>query len=165
MASFLEAFNRITGRIEDFFLTYLVIVMTLAIFVQVIMRYVFNNSLSWTEEFATLCFMWLTWIGASNGVKRNAHIRILVLVDLMKEKYRNWAMVLIDAVWLVFSALLVRYGANMVILSFEKRRISAALEVPMYFMYFSVVLGGFLMCLGLLSSIIARWSRAMGREG
>ena len=165
MIKLLETFNRKTERIEDFFLTYLVIVMTLAIFMQVIMRYVFNNSLSWTEEFAVLCFMWLTWIGASNGVKRGTHIRILVLVDLMKEKYRNWAMVLIDVVWLAFSALLVRFGLNMVLLSYENQRISAALEVPMYFMYCSVVLGGFLMCLGLLSSVIARWAKAVGKEG
>lgn len=32
-------------------------VMTVVIFVQVVMRYVFHNSLTWSEEFARYCFI------------------------------------------------------------------------------------------------------------
>lgn len=159
MVDILEKINAFIDKIEDFFLTYLVIVMTLAIFLQVIMRYVFNNSLSWSEEFATFCFMWLTWIGASNAVKKNSHIRILVLIDKLKETYRNVAMLVIDVTWLLFSLFLVKNGIQMIKLSYTNNRVSAALDVPMYFMYASVVLGGALMCLGLVSVIARRWAK------
>lgn len=36
---------------------------TLLIFVQVVMRYVFNNSLSWSEELARYVFIWQIWLG------------------------------------------------------------------------------------------------------
>jgi len=161
MVDMLEKINRFIDRVEDFFLTYLVIVMTLAIFLQVIMRYVFNNSLSWSEEFATFCFMWLTWIGASNAVKRNSHIRILVLVDKLKDAGRNIVMLVIDIIWLLFSLFLVKNGIQMVMLSYTNNRVSAALDVPMYFMYASVVTGGALMCVGLASVIAARWANVI----
>lgn len=159
MVDILEKINSFVDKIEDFFLTYLVIVMTLAIFLQVIMRYVFNNSLSWSEEFATFCFMWLTWIGASNAVKKNSHIRILVLVEKLKEVYRNVVMLIIDIVWLLFSLFLVKNGVQMIKLSYANNRVSAALDVPMYFMYASVVVGGAFMCIGLFSVIAKRWAK------
>jgi len=161
MVKMLEKINRFIDRVEDFFLTYLVIVMTLAIFLQVIMRYVFNNSLSWSEEFATFCFMWLTWIGASNAVKRNSHIRILVLVDKLKDASRNIVMLAIDIIWLLFSLFLVKNGIQMVMISYTNNRVSAALDVPMCFMYASVVTGGALMCVGLASVIAARWANVI----
>lgn len=40
-------------------------VMTVVIFVQVVMRYVFHNSLTWSEEFARYCFIWLIYLGIS----------------------------------------------------------------------------------------------------
>lgn len=165
MLGVLERFNRRVDKIEDFFLTYLVVVMTLVIFIQVVMRYVFNNSLSWSEEFATFCFMWLTWIGASNGVKKNSHIRILILVDKLKPVHRNYAMMFIDVVWFLFSVTIVKNGINMVMMSYAGNRTSAALDVPMYFMYASVVVGGILMCIGLISVMLARWIQMFRKEG
>jgi len=39
--------------------------MTILVFIQVVMRYVFSNSLSWSEEMARFIFLWLSWIGAA----------------------------------------------------------------------------------------------------
>ena len=164
MLKILEGFNSYAEKVEDFILQYVVVVMTLAIFLQVIMRYVFNNSLSWSEEFATFCFMWITWLGASNGVKKQSHIRILILVQKLKGKYFQLAMMAIDIVWLLFTFFLVKYGIVMVKMAYLHNRTSAALEVPMYLMYGSVVVGGVLMFIGLLGSICERWCKGLREE-
>lgn len=164
MISAIKKFNSYAEKVEDFLLKYIVVVMTLAIFLQVIMRYVFNNSLTWSEEFATFSFMWLTWIGASNGVKKQSHIRILLMVQKLKGKYFHIAMMVIDVVWLLFTFFLVKYGIAMVRLAYFNRRISAALEIPMTVMYSAVVIGGLLMFIGLLGSISERWLLAMKGE-
>ena len=39
------------------------------VFFQVVMRYVFQNSLSWSEELARYIFLWQTWVGASYAVE------------------------------------------------------------------------------------------------
>lgn len=165
MLRLLEKFNYYTDIVEGFVLKYTIVVMTLVIFLQVIMRYVFNNSLSWSEEFATFCFMWVTWIGASNAVKKKSHIRILLLVKQLKGKYYHFAMMAIDIVWLVFTFYLVKYSLAMVKMSYFNHRISAALGLPMYIMYAAVVVGGVLMFIGLLGTILERWYKGVKEGG
>ena len=61
-------------NIELYICVFLMSFMTLLVFVQVVMRYVFNNSLSWSEELARYTFIWLIYIGISYGCKlRKAH--------------------------------------------------------------------------------------------
>ena len=50
--------------LEETICIILMSVMTIIIFIQVIMRYVMHNSLSWSEELARYCFIWLIYIGA-----------------------------------------------------------------------------------------------------
>jgi len=152
----LEKLNGYIDKIEDALLTYLMIIMTSVIFLQVIMRYVFNNSFTWCEEFSVICFMWITWIGASNGVKKGTHIRILILIDLLNEKTKKIFMLIIDIVWFLFTLLLVKYGWQMVLMAYEFNRRTPALDVPMAFNYLSVILGGTCMALGLTSVILTR---------
>ena len=48
--------KKIDNHLEDLLMVVLLCVMSLLIFVQVIMRYIFNNSLSWSEELARYLF-------------------------------------------------------------------------------------------------------------
>lgn len=131
--------------------------MSTVIFIQIIMRYIFNNSLSWSEEFATFCMMWMTWIGSSYGVKKNKHLRVTIFVDFLKGKYKIFAYIMIDVIWMFFSAIMVVMGTRVVRLSYAGHRVSPALQIPMYLIYFSVVMGCVLMCLSLLTSIQKRY--------
>ena len=65
-------------------------VMTVVIFVQVVMRYVFHNSLTWSEEFARYCFIWLIYLGISYGCKIMKHIKIDAALKLFPEKMRPY---------------------------------------------------------------------------
>ena len=55
----------IWNKIEEYFLVYSLILMVALVFIQVIMRYIFNNSLSWSEELVRYIFIWQIWLGAS----------------------------------------------------------------------------------------------------
>jgi TRAP-type C4-dicarboxylate transport system permease small subunit len=68
-------------HLEEILLVTMFVVMVAVIFLQVFMRYVVNNSLSWTEEMGRYLFIWLSWLGISAGEKRGEHIKITVLVD------------------------------------------------------------------------------------
>ncbi len=44
----------IWNKMEEYFLVYSLILMVILVFIQVIMRYIFNNSLSWSEELVAI---------------------------------------------------------------------------------------------------------------
>ncbi|MCC7328131.1 MAG: TRAP transporter small permease [Burkholderiales bacterium] len=67
-------------RLEEGLLAFLLAVMTLIIFVQVVARYVFNYSFTWALESVTYLFAGLIFLGMAYGVRVGAHIGIDLLV-------------------------------------------------------------------------------------
>jgi len=100
-------------------------VMTLLVFCQVVMRYVFRNSLSWSEELARFIFMWLSWIGASYAVKERSHFRVEMFADLMKGRGRVRFELLILVVWFAFAAIMTWLGTRLTIFLMERRQVSS----------------------------------------
>ena len=56
--------RKLIDNLEEYFVVATMALMTLLVFVQVIMRYVFISSLSWSEELARFIFLWVIgdWI-------------------------------------------------------------------------------------------------------
>ena len=59
----------------------MMIVMVLIIFVNVVLRYVFNSGLMWSEEVALLLAVWFIFIAMSLGVKQGLHINIALFPE------------------------------------------------------------------------------------
>jgi C4-dicarboxylate transporter DctQ subunit len=68
------------GRLEESLIAFLLAVMTLITFCQVIARYFFNYSFAWALELTTFLFGGLIFIGMSYGVRVGAHVGIDVIV-------------------------------------------------------------------------------------
>ena len=64
--------------------------MLLAICYQVLMRYVFGATPSWTEELAVLFFSWSVLGGLALGVHEGWHVRLTLLPDLLPATARAW---------------------------------------------------------------------------
>ena len=65
---------------EEGLIVVLMATMTLLTFVQVLARYVFNDSFVWVMEATGVMFAWLIFIGMSYGVRVGAHIGVDALV-------------------------------------------------------------------------------------
>ncbi len=156
----IDIFNHRIEKMEETIITYMLLFISCVVMLQIIMRYVFNNSLTWSEELSTFVMMWMTWVACSYAVKKNMHLRVTLFIDMLKGKWRSYAYILIDIVWFVFSVYMVVMGSKMVQLSYRGGRVSPALQVPMYFIYSSVIVGCLLMCLSLISSIFKRTSES-----
>jgi len=50
---------------------------------QVVLRYVFNNSIDWAEETARLLFVWTIFIAIPLGVRGGVHIGVNMLVQTL----------------------------------------------------------------------------------
>src|SRR6187549_3817316 len=77
------------------------------VFLQFFTRYVLNDSLAWTEEIARYGLMWIVFIGGAMVTRRNSHIAVELLANVMKPgRLRVALLAFVDIVKLAFLALL-----------------------------------------------------------
>jgi C4-dicarboxylate transporter DctQ subunit len=70
-------------RLEEGAIAFLLALMTLITFGQVIARYVFDYSFVWALELVTFLFAWLIFLGMSYGVRAGSHIGVDALVKAL----------------------------------------------------------------------------------
>lgn len=124
--------------------------MTILVFIQVVMRYVFSNSLSWSEEMARFIFLWLSWIGASYAVRERSHFRVEMFANMIKGRNRVCFEYFVLIVWFIFSFVLTWYGTEVLLFLYDTGQTSAAMDLPMTIPYASVPVGCGLMCARLI---------------
>ncbi|WP_053362810.1 TRAP transporter small permease [Bacillus sp. FJAT-27251] len=66
-----------------------ILLATLVIVHQVIVRYFFGGSTIWQTEFSTYLVMFTTFVGAAYGLKHNSHVGIDVLVNRLPLKPKS----------------------------------------------------------------------------
>lgn len=77
-------------------------VMMVLLTIQVISRYVFNKSITWTEELAMILYVLMIYCAISASVTKRKHLRIEIIYDLVPFKTRKVLMIVGDAVFLFF---------------------------------------------------------------
>lgn len=115
--------------------------MTMLIFIQVVMRYVFKNSLSWSEELARYMFVWLIYLSISYGAKIRKHIKIEAFMKMFPEKGRKYIVIMGDCLFLIFAIIIVITSSELVQKQIMLGQTSPALHIPMAFIYAAPMVG------------------------
>lgn len=142
------------NKFEEIFLVILLVVMVILIFVQVVMRYVFNSSLSWSEELARILFIWVSWIGISLGQKKGEHITITMVTDKLKGNVRKVILLLADACTLAILAVLCIKGMEVVNQTMGLGAAMPATGCPKWLVYSAVPLSCFLMAVRVVKDFV-----------
>lgn len=120
-------------------------VMLACIAIQVVMRYVFGRTPSWSEEVAILMFAWTTLGGLALGVHEGFHVRLTLALDPLPPAGRAWVERGIDLIAAVFGACLVWSGLRFV--EFTRGSVSAAIAYPIEILHGMAPIAGALVCL------------------
>ncbi|MDO9561945.1 MAG: TRAP transporter small permease [Bradyrhizobium sp.] len=129
-------------------------IMVGCIALQVVMRYVFGRTPSWTEELAVLMFSWSVMGGLAFGVREGFHVRLDALINLAPPGGRAWAERAIDALTAVFGFYLAWSGLRF--LDMTGGSVSAAIGYPIEFLHaLAPVAGG-------LIGLFASWRMLAG---
>ena len=56
---------------------------------QVVFRYAVQAPIVWSEEFTTLCYQWLSFLGAALAVRYRAHFGVDLLVRLLGPRFKS----------------------------------------------------------------------------
>lgn len=121
--------------------------------IQVIMRYVFRSSLVWSEEVSRYLFIWMVFIGISYGIKNGSHMRIDMLEHFIP-KFRKGLEFLADLCFFVFAAYMIRPGISVISSLITTGQTSPAGEIPMYIVYFGLLVGFFLVLFRIIQKYI-----------
>jgi TRAP-type C4-dicarboxylate transport system permease small subunit len=115
----------------------LVVVEVFVLSLGVLSRYVFHSPLVWTDELASLLFLWLAMLGAVVAYWRLEHMRMGALVDALGERTKGGAHAFALLAGIVFLGLLIhpaieyaRDEAAIVTPALEISNIYRALALP-----------------------------------
>ncbi len=131
---------------------------SVVIFCQVIARYVFQSSLSWSEEICRYLFVWLIYLGISYAVKLDRHIRMdsLIALNILPDAGKKAVCLLSDFIFLAFAVIIAGVGYSVAALIAHRGQITAATELPMWLVYAAVPVGYALCTFRLLRRILYR---------
>lgn len=114
------------------------------VFLQFFTRYILNDSLAWTEEIARYGLMWVAFIGGAVVTRRNSHIAVELLSNLMGPgPLRSALLAAIDIVKFGFLGLLAYFSVTIMERMHYQRM--TVIELPMSVVYGGIAFGCFLM--------------------
>jgi len=106
-----------------------VALMVVAILVQVVFRYVFNNALPWPDEAARFCMLWMTGLMAPTAFRRGGFVAIDMLGHALPQALGKLLSLLLLIVSLLVLAIAVQIGFAEVT-GFGGKFATASLYVP-----------------------------------
>lgn len=122
--------NKILDYIEESLVCVCLVVMTALTFVNVVARYVFSASLSFSEEITTYLFVLLSLLGSAIAAKRGAHLGLTIISDRVGPKAGRVLGIISMAFATAFSAIICYFGFFMALNQFNKGQLTAGTQLP-----------------------------------
>ncbi len=123
------------GNIEYIVAASFSAVMVVLLFLQVVSRYVFRNSISFTEEIAIVLFILSVYLGAVGATRRRQHLKIEVVTNLLKPKAQTVLAVIANIVFMITNVFII-YGLIGVVANLKRFGMTTAItEIPKWAIY------------------------------
>ena len=100
----------VLNNLEDLVAAFFISITTILVVINIVLRYVFNSGLVWSEEVATGCFVWSVFIGAVAVFKHRGHVGVDIIVKRMPQGMQK-------AIGLITDVILVALNGYMSYLS------------------------------------------------
>lgn len=113
-------------------------------FTNVIARYAFDASLVWATELTIFLFLWSAFFGAAYCFKKDAHIAVTVVLDIMPSKIAKIMLLISHTVTITFLLAIAYYGYEYLFLLIELDERSIDLwDLPMWYVYLVIPISFF----------------------
>lgn len=142
------------GKIEDIICAAALVFMTVLTFANVVSRYVFSASFSFSEEITTYLFVLLSLIGSAAAARRRAHLGFTAIVDLLSFGVRKAISICSYLLAFLFSSALFWYGISMVQSQIRHGQVTAGMQWPEWIFGLFVPVGAFFIAIEFLFMLI-----------
>ena len=121
------------------------VILTVIVFVDVVMRYIFKQGFSWSQEVATLMMVWFSLIGMAIGVLEKIHISIELFTSKLPAKALGVLESINHLLIAGFGGYMVYYGLR--IMNVTKMSTLPATKLPSAVLYSILPVAGVLVLL------------------
>jgi len=143
----INGLNRIVDLIENVLVTTLILSATLIAIVQVIARYVFNNSLYWSEEFILYSLITMSFLTMGMGVRYASHISVEAVYAFASPRMARLLQIGAACLGLIFAGVLIWYGTRLSLNTARMGQLSPAMRIPVGYIYAVIPVSGAFMVL------------------
>ena len=150
----MKPLNRVMNVIETVALSFslvLLLAMTVSTSLQVLSRYLFPMPISWTEEFSRRAMSWLMFLAAPIAYRKGAQIGVDIVVEMFSPLFKKIAAIVVHTLIGVFGYIMIQQGN--IISSRSFRQVSSALNISMKYVYWIIILSGFLIMIFAMEQI------------
>ncbi|MFH7564961.1 TRAP transporter small permease [Oceanimonas smirnovii] len=122
-------------KLENYICQLLLCLFVVLLFVQVILRVVFNYGIPWSEELSRFAFVWFVFLGASYAARLSAHNRVTFHLRMMPPSMRKGVELVGDLFWIAFNTLMTIKSIEVIESMMEFTFYSPALDWSMAYLY------------------------------
>ena len=119
--------------------------LTLALVVmaaQVVARYVFSDSLIWSEEVARYALIWSSMVGAAVAYRQGAHVAVTDVVVRLPQALQALCVRVVHLLIFGFALVLAWQSWTLTLRSFARHEVTAALQVDIAWVQLALAVGG-----------------------
>jgi C4-dicarboxylate transporter, DctQ subunit len=152
--------NRLSDKMEKAFLAGGIILCSLLLFANVVLRYLFLAPIYWAEELVRYLMVWMIFVGASQVTLWGGHVAVDIVPRALSKKGNAVLAFIVNVVCILFCVILAWLSLKQVMRVMRAGQVSPALEIPMWIASLSIPAGTVLMLIRFLQQL---WMRIQGK--
>jgi TRAP tripartite ATP-independent transporter, periplasmic protein len=134
----------IDDYLEETILLILLVLMTCIMGVQIVSRYVFQNSLTWSEELVRYMFVWSAFLGVPFCIKHGLSIKVDQFRNLFPIPLQKVLMYIDKIIIFLLFLVLFIYSFTVIKATYLSGQTSPAMQLPMWTVQISVTVSSLL---------------------
>ena len=119
-------------------LVILLIIMTMLSFANVVLRYCFNSSFSWSDEVCCYCLALSAFFCLPCSIRFGSAIKVDTFVTLLGKKVQGVLSIVCDVIMGVFFVICTKGGFDIAVKALKAHQKSPALQAPVAVFYYIV---------------------------
>ena len=159
-----KAIHWLDANLEECILVVLLVAMTLIMGIQVLCRYAFGMSLSWSEELTRYLFIWCGFISVSYCTKKCLSIKIEQFVAMFSRRKKAVLKVINHTLELIFFLYMLPFAYSYMMSAVASGQVSPACGIPMYYVQAAPFVSFLLVSLRILQRWVIEFRVARGER-
>lgn len=127
-------------KIENLLMVLSFILMVVSYFISVVNRNIVKESAPWTEEVALFSMVYMALLGTELGLRDGTQVSVTALTSRLKGGMKKIITIISRIIMIIFIAAMFYFGMLLVIKQIETGQTSPVLKIPMYLIYFSLLI-------------------------